>query len=212
MLAEDHTLMRAGLRALLTDIGGTEIVGEASNGHEALKKVETLEPDVVLLDITLPELNGLEVAKRVAKDYPRVRVIMLSMHQDPVYVRQALQAGAKGYLVKGADVPELELALRAVMRGDTYLSPAISAEVVGEYLRGEEASPSPLGALTPRQREILQLIAEGRTTKDIAAKLDLSVKTVESHRAELMTRLDIHDVAGLVRFAIRSGLISADTP
>ncbi len=210
LLAEDHRLMRAGVRALLREISGVEVVGEAGDGHEAITLIEALEPDVALLDITLPGLNGVEVAKRVAKDHPRVRVIMLSMHTDPVYVRQALQAGAAGYLVKGADVPELELALRAVVRGETYLSPAISKEVVGEYLRRESAAPSPLNALTPRQREILQLIAEGRSTKGIAADLDISVKTVESHRAELMARLGLHDVAGLVRFAIRHGLISSN--
>jgi DNA-binding NarL/FixJ family response regulator len=137
-------------------------------------------------------------------------VIVLSMHTDPVYVRRAFQAGASGYLVKGADVPELVLALRAVMRGESYLSPAVSRDVIGEFRRTDSKDQTPLEMLTPRQRQILQLVAEGNSTKDIARQLDLSVKTVESHRGELMDRLDIHDVTGLVRFAIRHGLISPD--
>lgn len=210
VLAEDHTLMRAGVRALLQQLDDVEVVGEADNGRDALRIVETQQPDVVLLDVTLPELNGLEVAARTHTVHPRIRVIMLSMHTDAAYVRRALQAGAAGYLIKGADVPELGLALRAVMRGDTYLSPGISQDLVEEYLRGDQPASSPLEALTPRQREILQLIAEGRSTKEIAQRLNISVKTVESHRAELMDRVNIRDVAGLVRYAIRIGLISSD--
>jgi len=213
LLVDDHRLMRAGVRALLKELPGVEVVGECGDGQEALAMVESLDPDVALLDITLPGMNGLEVAARVTKERPRTRVVMLSMHAEGVYVRQALQAGAKGYLVKGADVPELELALRSVMRGDTYLSPAVSREVVGDYLRLESpGSAGPLGVLTPRQREVLQAIAEGRSTKDIAAALELSVKTVEFHRSEIMNRLAIRDVAGLVRFAIRHGLVSAQLP
>jgi len=202
--------MRAGIRALLEGLSGVAVVGEASTGPEALTVIEQVHPDLVLLDISLPELNGLGVAARLAKFEPRCRVIMLSMHTDAVYVRRAFQAGASGYLVKGADVPELALAIKAVMRGESYISPAVSGDVVRRLRRGDAADTTPLESLTPRQREILQLIAEGDSTKDIARRLDLSVKTVEFHRSELMERLDIHEVAGLVRFAIRHGLISPE--
>jgi DNA-binding NarL/FixJ family response regulator len=202
--------MRAGIKALVDGLEGIDVVGEAGTGPEALTLVERLQPDVVLLDISMPELNGIEVAARLAKSAHQPKVIVLSMHTDPVYVRRAFQAGVSGYLVKGADVPELVLALRAVMRGESYISPAISREVIGEFRRVDTKDQTPLEMLTPRQRQILQLVAEGHSTKDIARQLDLSVKTVESHRGELMARLDIHDVTGLVRFAIRHGLISPD--
>jgi DNA-binding NarL/FixJ family response regulator len=210
LLAEDHTLMRAGIRALLGGLPDVEVVGEASTGPEALTLAESLRPDLVLLDISMPELNGLEVASRLMKTEPRRRIIFLSMHTDAVYVRRALQSGASGYLVKGADVPELSLAIRAVMRGESYLSPAVSKDVIWELRRSDAREVTPLEMLTPRQREILQLVTEGHSTKDIAKRLDLSVKTVEAHRSELMERLDIHDLAGLVRFAIRHGLTSPD--
>jgi DNA-binding NarL/FixJ family response regulator len=208
LLVEDHVLMRAGIRALLGGLPDVEVVGEASTGPEALTLAQSLEPDLVLLDISMPELNGLEVASRLLKNDPRQRIIFLSMHTDAVYVRRALQAGASGYLVKGADVPELSLAIRAVMRGESYLSPAVSKDVIGELRRSDARDVTPLEMLTPRQREVLQL--EGHSTKDIARRLDLSVKTVEAHRSELMERLDIHDLPGLVRFAIRHGLTSPD--
>jgi DNA-binding NarL/FixJ family response regulator len=210
LLAEDHTLMRAGIRALLAGLPDVEVVGEASTGPEAVALAESLRPDLVLLDISMPELNGLEVASRLIKSDPNRRIIFLSMHTDAVYVRRALQAGASGYLVKGADVPELSLAIRAVMRGESYLSPAVSKNLIGELRRFDTRAVTPLEMLTPRQREILQLVTEGHSTKDIARRLDLSVKTVEAHRSELMERLDIHDLPGLVRFAIRHGLTSAD--
>ena len=210
LLAEDHTLMRAGIRALLESLPGIEVVGEASTGPEAIALTEQLQPNLILLDISMPELNGLEVAVRILKTDPRRRVVFLSMNTDAVYVRRAFQTGAAGYLVKGADVPELALAIRAVMRGESYVSPAVSKDVIGDYRRVDAKDVTPLEALTPRQREILQLVSEGNSTKDIAKRLDLSIKTVESHRSELMDRLDIHDVTGLVRFAIRHGLISPD--
>ena len=210
LLAEDHVLMRAGIRALLGALPEVEVVGEASTGPEALALAESLRPDLVLLDISMPELNGLEVARRLLKGDPKRRIIFLSMHTDAVYVRRALQAGASGYLVKGADVPELSLAIRAVMRGESYLSPAVSNDLIGELRRADPREATPLGMLTPRQREILQLVTEGHSTKDIARRLDLSVKTVEAHRSILMQRLDIHDLPGLVRFAIRHGLTSPD--
>ena len=210
LLAEDHTLVRAGIRALLESLEGIEVVAEAADGREALRLVKAHSPDILLMDITMKEMNGLEAAARLAKERLATRVIILSMHADQVYVRQALQAGAAGYLLKGADVAELELALKAVMRGDTYLSPSISKDLVGDLLSGYAPAANPLDDLTPRQREILQLVTEGRTTKEIAVRLDLSIKTVETHRAQLMERLNIHDVAGLVKFAIRAGLTQTD--
>ncbi len=210
LLAEDHTIVRAGLRALLDEVEGIEVVGEAGTGTDALKLAAARHPDAVLLDITLPELNGLDVAARLHKDHPNMRIIMLSMHEDPRFVRLAFRAGASGYLVKGGDVSELETALRAAMRGERFLSPSVSTVRIDDSMRGGPASLHPLEALTPRQREILQLIAEGRSTKEAAYRLDVSAKTIEFHRTELMKRLDIHDTAGLVRFAIRHGLISAE--
>jgi DNA-binding NarL/FixJ family response regulator len=210
LLAEDHTLVRAGIRALLESLEGVEVVAEAADGREALRLAQAHAPDILLMDITMKEMNGLEAAARLAKEHSTTRVIILSMHADPIYVRQALQAGAAGYLLKGADVAELELALKAVTRGDTYLSPSVSKDVVGDLLSGKAPAANPLDELTPRQRETLQLIAEGKTTKEIASRLNLSIKTVETHRAQLMERLDIHDVAGLVKFAIRVGLVQAD--
>jgi DNA-binding NarL/FixJ family response regulator len=158
----------------------------------------------------MPGLNGLETAARITQEFPHVRVIILSMHANEEYVLQALRAGAAGYLLKDADIVELELALKAVIRNETYLSPAISKQVVAEYIQRVGGETSPLDQLTPRQREILQLIAEGHTSKEIAKMLNISVKTVETHRTQLMERLDIHDVAGLVRYAIRIGLIPLD--
>jgi DNA-binding NarL/FixJ family response regulator len=211
LLADDHTLVRAGLRSLLESIPGVEVVAETGDGREALELIGTERPDVALLDIGMPSLNGLEVAKRAAKESPRTRVVMLSMHADASYVRQALRAGASGYLLKGAAVSELPLALQAVMRGETYLTPKVSQEVVQGFLReGSANDTDPLAGLTERQREILQLIAEGKTTKEIAFDLEVSAKTVETHRARMMERLGIHDVPGLVRFAIRAGLVSSD--
>lgn len=210
VLADDHHLVRAGLRALLDGRPGIEVVGEAGDGRDALLLIERHRPDVALLDITMPGLNGLEVAGRVEKVSPRTRVVILSMHAGEAYVAQALRVGVAGYLLKDAAAGELGLALEAVGRGEVYLSPAISRTVVDGYLRASGTESDPLVNLTARQREILQLIAEGRSTKEIAADLDVSVKTVETHRAQLMDRLDIHDVPGLVRFAIRTGLISPE--
>lgn len=209
LLADDHTLVRAGIRSLLEAVPGVEVVAESGDGREALELIAKHEPDVALLDIGMPGLNGLEVARRVAKECPRTRVIVLSMYADRIYVRKALGAGVAGYLLKGAAVAELPLALQSVMRGETYLTPRISREVVQGFLQGSESeAPDPLEGLTKRQREILQLVAEGRSTKEIAKALDVSVKTVETHRMRLMDRLNIHDVPGLVRFAIRAGIVS----
>jgi DNA-binding NarL/FixJ family response regulator len=210
ILADDHTLFRAGIKSILERVGGVEVVAESGDGRDALAMVEKHRPDVALLDITMPGLNGLEVAARVAGVSPKTRVVILSMHANEGYVAQALRAGVAGYLLKDAAARDLESALKTVLRGDTYLSPSISKQVVEMFLRSDEPAADPLGGLTARQREILQLIAEGRSTKEIAADLGVSVKTVETHRAQLMERLDIHDIPGLVRFAIRAGLVSSD--
>jgi DNA-binding NarL/FixJ family response regulator len=162
------------------------------------------------MDVSMAKLNGLEAAAHIIREYPNVRVLMLSAHANEDYVKQALLAGAAGYLLKGASLAELELAIQAVVRGETYLSPAISKQVVADYIRRVESEASPLELLTPRQREILQLIAEGHSNKEIARMLHVSAKTIETHRTQLMERLDIHDVAGLVRYAIRAGVLSPD--
>ena len=207
LLADDHTLVRAGIRSLVQAIPGIQVVAEAGDGREALSLIETHQPDVALLDIAMPGLNGLEVAAQVADNFPFVRVMILSMHATEEYVLRALRAGAAGYLLKDADTAELELAIKAVTRGETYLSPAVSKHVT-EYVRrvGEETH-STLERLTPRQREVLQLVAEGHTTQEIARMMNLSTKTVETHRTQLMERLNIHDIAGLVRYAVREGLV-----
>ncbi len=211
LLADDHALVRAGIRALAQNLAGIEIVAEAVDGRDALTLVATHQPDIVLMDISMGGLNGLEATARIAKDFPSIRVVILSAHANEEYVWQALRAGAAGYLLKDAGTAELELALNAVARGETYLSPAVSKHVVADYVRRVGGEPRTLELLTPRQREILQLVAEGQTTKEIARLLHISVKTVETHRMQIMERLDIHDVAGLVKYAIRTGLIQADT-
>jgi DNA-binding NarL/FixJ family response regulator len=207
LLVEDHTLVRAGMRALLQKIDGIEVVADVGDGLAAVKYVQTAAPDLVLMDIAMPGLNGLDATSRIVKESPATRVILLSMYANEEYLRQALQAGASGYVLKGAELTELELAIRTVERGEAYLTPMVAKYAVDAYRAKSEESSSPLAKLSSRQREILQLIAEGQTTKDIAQRLNLSVKTVETHRAQLMERLDIHDVPGLVRFAIRVGLI-----
>ena len=210
ILADDHTLVRAGLRSLVEQLKDVTVVAEANNGHEVLSLAATHHPDVVLMDITMPGMNGFEAALRLKKDHPHVRIIILSMHTSEEYVLQALRAGASGYLVKDSAPLELGLALQSVARGETYLSPPISRQVVDNYMQRMGQGDQPLAQLTGRQREILQLIAEGGSTKEIARKLNVSVKTVETHRAQLMERLDIHDVAGLVRFAVRHGLVGTE--
>lgn len=207
LLADDHTMIRAGVRLMLERVEGVEVVAEAEGGLEALRLIELHRPDVVLIDIAMPELNGLNVTARVAKQFPEVRVIILSMHENEEYVGEALRSGAVAYLVKTASPAELELAIRAVTRGETYLSPPVSKHVVLDYVSRGGGGPRGAERLTPRQREILQMIAEGHTTKAIANRLQISVKTVEAHRTQLMDKLDIHDIASLVRYAIRTGLV-----
>jgi DNA-binding NarL/FixJ family response regulator len=207
LLAEDHALVRAGIRSLLASVPDLEVVGEAGDGREALAILERIPADVVILDITMPGMNGLEAASRIAERWPATKVIILSMHSNEEYVSRALRAGAAGYLLKDAGTSELEAAIRAVVRGQTFLSAAVSRRPAGD---GVAQGPTALEGLTPRQREVLQLIAEGHSTKGTAAVLGLSVKTVETHRTQLMQRLAIHDVAGLVRYAMRAGLINPD--
>lgn len=206
IVADDHTLVRAGLVTLMSRMPDVEIAGEVADGRAALKMVKELQPDIAILDISMPELNGLDAAEKLRHESPKTKVIILSMHANEEYVAQALKAGASGYLLKDAATAELEMALKSVSMGQFYLSPAISRQVVDNYLHG---GPTGVDVLTPRQREILQLIAEGKSTREIAETLHLSVKTVETHRAQLMERLDIHDVAGLIRYALKKGLISA---
>lgn len=209
LLADDHTLVRAGIRTLLETIPNVRVVAEAADGHDAVSAVQSHRPDVVLMDIAMKSLNGLDATARIKGEFPGIKVIILSMHASEEYVLQALKAGASGYMLKDAATQELELALDAVLRGETYLSPPISKQVVESYVQRLSGAEHPLNALTARQREILQLIAEGCSTKEIAHRLHVSVKTVETHRAQLMERLGIRDIAGLVRYAIRIGLISA---
>ena len=210
VLADDHDLVRAGFASLLKGVADVEIVAEAGDGREALRLVRLHRPELLITDVTMPGLNGLDLAERVRREMPQTRVIVLSMHGGEEHVRHALRAGASAYLLKKAAFSELEIALRAVVRGETYLSPAISHVLVSDFVRREGEAPEGAVNLPPRQREILQLIAEGKTTKEIASLLDVSVKTIETHRTRLMARLGIHDIAGLVRYAIRTGLIESE--
>jgi len=208
ILADDHTLVRAGIRTLLEKLPGVEVVGEAGDGREVLKLVKSHQPDVVLMDIAMPGLNGLEAAARLVKEFPDVRVIILSMHHNEEYVWRALKAGAAGYLLKKAATAELATALQRVAHGEVYLSQEISARLPKSFtLDGIANRKSPLEQLTGRQREILQLIAEGQNTKGIAEVLKVSPKTIEYHRMKLMGCLNVHDIPGLVRFALRAGLL-----
>lgn len=212
VLAEDHTLVRKGMRLLIETIPGLTVVGEAADGLEALQLIEQHLPDCVLMDLAMPGLSGIEAVRRSAAQFPQIPVLVVSMHADEAYVHQALAAGAAGYLLKGSDKEELETAVREVCSGKTYLTPAISKTLVAALSRKSRASAvsAPLDLLTSRQREVLRLVAEGNSTKQVAARLGLSVKTVEAHRGAIMERLGIRDLAGLVRFAIREGLVAED--
>jgi DNA-binding NarL/FixJ family response regulator len=206
LLADDHALVRAGFSSLLEKLG-FEVVGEAEDGNQVIHMVEEFKPDLVLMDIAMPQLNGLEATTRIVLKSPEARVIILSAHATAEYARRAIRAGAAGYLLKDASPVELNLALNAVVRGETFLSPRVSKFIVADYASNIPAERTPLDRLTSRQREILQLIAEGRSRKDIAEKLCISVKTFDTYRAQMMESLDIHDVANLVRFAASVGLV-----
>lgn len=210
LLADDHALFRAGMRSLLNVLPNVEIVAEAGSGHEAVELNRQHHPDLVVMDICMKELNGFDATLHIRAENPGTPVIMLSMYDSEDFVARAFRSGASGYLLKDSAESELELALNAAVRGETYLSPRVSKQLVDAYLRSAAQDASPLSLLSPRQHEILKRIVHGRSTKEIAYDLGVSVKTVETHRAQLMERLDIHDVAGLVRFAIRNGMISPD--
>jgi two-component system response regulator NreC len=202
LLADDHVIVRQGLRALLEQ-AGLAVIGEASDGEKALEVAHEQQPDVAVLDIGMPRLNGLETARRLREAVPQAKIVLLTVHTEDPYVLEAMQAGAVGYVLKTQATLDLVQAIQAVLQGEIYLSPRVSRTVVTAYLTRSGLPPDPL---TSREREILQLIAEGQTTKEIAWRLGLSAKTVESHRIRLMRKLDIHETATLVRYAIRRGL------
>jgi DNA-binding NarL/FixJ family response regulator len=211
LLADDHPLMRAGIRSQLHELPEVEVIAEACDGHEAIALVRRDRPDVVLLDIAMPRLNGLEAAAQINREFPEVGIVILTMHAGEEYVRRALRAGARGYVLKDAESVQLRLAVSAAARGEVYLSPAVAEQLVGQYKTGQAAPEDSWEKLTPRQREVLQQVAEGCSTKEIARKLRISPRTVETHRSQLMQHLDIHDVAGLVRYALRMGLVNPES-
>lgn len=204
LLADDHQVVRRGFGLILSAQPGWEIVGEAANGREAVELTERLQPDLVVMDVSMPELNGIEATRRIVELLPRCRILALSMHRDSVYVREILRAGAHGYLLKDASDQDLVDAVRAVSNGQGYLSPAVSDAVLSDY---RKHVTDPIDLLTSREREVLQLIAEGKTNKEIAQDLNLSVYTVDSHRGRIMEKLNLHSAGELIRFAIRNGLI-----
>jgi two-component system, NarL family, response regulator NreC len=211
LIADDHQLVRDGLRARLEKVDGFEVCGEASNGREAIELCESLHPDVMVVDVTMPELNGIEAARHVSHSCPATKIIALSVHVDSRFVGAMVKAGAAGYLPKHCAFGELAIAIREVVQGRTYLSPKIAGDVMENYVRNlQPAGASAYEVLAPREREVLQLLSEGKSTKEIAAGLHVSVKTVEWYRREIMTKLNIDTVAGLVKFAIREGLTSSE--
>lgn len=208
LLADDHTILRDGIRALIDDQADIEVIGEAEDGLSTVKMVAKLIPDVVIMDIAMPMLNGIEATRQIQRDYPQVKVLILTMHENEEYIRQVLAAGALGYVLKDAAAHDLLGAIRAVHRGEAVLSPAITRLVIEDYLRWGDIRPADISdGLTPREREILQLIAEGYTNKEIAEILSLSVKTIQSHRSNLMSKLDLHDRGELIKYAIQKKII-----
>jgi DNA-binding NarL/FixJ family response regulator len=209
LLADDQGIVRRGLRALLETERGVEVVAEASDGHEALRLCEATAPDIAILDVAMPRLNGIEVAARVLKQRPELRVIVLSMHSDESYVVRALRAGARGYLLKEATDDDLLPAVRAVARGKTFFSPAVSAMLLEDHVRHlqQRGLEDSYHLLTDREREVLQLLAEGRSNKEVAAALNVGLSTIETHRANLMQKLDLHNTAEIVLYAVRKRII-----
>jgi DNA-binding NarL/FixJ family response regulator len=204
LLADDHGVVRQGFKMILGAQADMEIVGEAANGRQAVELAERLKPDIVVMDVAMPELNGIEATRRLAESAPHARVLALSMHKDSVYVRETLRAGARGYLLKDSGANDLVAAVRAVASGEGYLSPAVSNAVLDDYRRHVTNA---MDLLTSREREVLQMLAEGKTNKEIAAALDLSVYTVDAHRGHIMEKLNLHSINELVRFAVRNGMI-----
>ncbi|MCL4842508.1 MAG: response regulator transcription factor [Bryobacteraceae bacterium] len=204
LLADDHAVVRQGFRLILSSQPDIEVLAEAGNGRQAVELATRLKPDVAVVDVSMPELNGIEATRRIVESSPHTRILALSMHKDAVYVREILRAGARGYLLKDAVDTEFLTAIRAIARGDGYLSPAVSGAVLDDYRRNVS---DPLDLLTSREREVLQMIAEGKTNKEIANLLSLSVYTVDAHRGRLMEKLNVHSVTELVRFAVRKGIV-----
>jgi two-component system, NarL family, response regulator NreC len=204
LLADDHAVVRQGFKMILAEQADMEIVGEAGNGREALALAESLKPDIVVMDVAMPELNGIEATRRMGESVPHARVVALSMHKDSVYVREILRAGARGYLLKDSVAGDLVSAIRAVARGEGYISPQVSNAVLDDYRRHVT---NPIDTLTSREREVLQMLAEGKTNKEIAVILNLSVYTVDAHRGRIMEKLNLHSINEMVRFAVRNGLI-----
>lgn len=212
LLADDHKITRQGLRSLLDENDDMEVLAEAENGRDAIELARKLNPDVIIMDVSMPDLNGVEATRQIIQDNHDVRVIALSMHSDTLFVSEMLKSGASGYLLKDCAFQELEQAIRTVTDGKAYLSPSISGVVVEDYLhRLSKADMSASEVLTDREREVLQLIAEGQSTKQVALKLHISAKTVETHRRQIMNKLDMHTVAELTKYAIRKGLTALET-
>ena len=208
LLADDHTLLRSGIRALLADQPDIQVVGEAEDGRQAVKLANKLHPNVILMDIAMPLLNGLEATRQIKNTHPEINVLVLTMYDHEEYFRQVLEAGASGYIVKRAAASDLVSAIRAVNNGEAVLSPSITRMVLEDYLRQESSSlESDVVQLTCREREVLQLIAEGKTSREIAEILDLSIKTIQSHRTSLMQKLDLHDRGDLIKYAIQKKII-----
>ncbi len=205
VLADDHVLVRQSLKSLL-EREGFQVAGEASDGQEGVRQVEALHPDIAVMDISMPILNGLDAAREISRTSPKTKTILLTQHDEGQYISEALEAGVKGYVLKSQVANDLLLAIRQVSRGQVYLSPGVSRGVMEAYRSKSEKSKNPL---TLRERQVLQLIAEGKSTKDVASLLGISVKTAESHRTRLMQKLDIHETASLVRYAVRQGIVQA---
>lgn len=209
LLADDHKIVRDGLRTLLEKHADIAVLGEAEDGREALQLAGKLSPDVVVMDIAMPELNGIEATRQILSEHPSIKIVALSMHSDKRFVSEMLKAGASAYLLKDCAFEELIAAIRTIMKGKIYLSPGIAGVVLADYIRSDRKSePSVFSQLSDREREVLQLMTEGKTTKEVAAQLNVSIKTVETHRTNIMTKLDIHSIAELTKYAIREGLTS----